>query len=326
MPQFSDCPRQRFFRIRTFLPERLGSNSYNVHLRKNLATYRERTLFSKTMNDTIGILGLGLIGSAIAARLNAADYKVIGFDPAVPKMQGVSSACNPTEVFTRSELVILCLPDGNDVRAVINEVQSIIHERHLIINTTTTGDADRPHAQMIEATIGGSSALLRDGAAPLFLGGDKAQISCAQPILDILSSRSFHLGDFGAGAKFKLIHNMAIGLNRAVAAETLCFAEALGFDLNQSLDILLQSPASSTAMAAKGQRMIEAEYQPPQARLAQHLKDVRLILAAAEETSTKVPLTQLHEELLLRAKSRGFGNADNAAIIEAYREDKPCLD
>ena len=277
------------------------------------------------MSDTIGILGLGLIGSAVAARLNAADYKIVGFDPAVPKMQGVTSVCSPNEVFSRSEFVILCLPDGNYVQAVIDEVQSIIHERHLIINTTT-GDANRPHAQMIEATIGGSSALLRDGAAPLFLGGYKAQISCAQPILDILSSRSFHLGDFGAGAKFKLIHNMAIGLNRAVAAETLCFAEALGFDLNQSLDILLQSPASSTAMAAKGQRMIEAEYQPPQARLAQHLKDVRLILAAAEETSIKVPLTQLHEELLSRAELRGFGNADNAAIIEAYREDKPCLD
>ena len=277
------------------------------------------------MSDTIGILGLGLIGSAVAARLNAADYKIVGFDPAVPKMQGVTSVCSPNEVFSRSEFVILCLPDGNYVQAVIDEVQSIIHERHLIINTTT-GDANRPHAQMIEATIGGSSALLRDGAAPLFLGGYKAQISCAQPILDILSSRSFHLGDFGAGAKFKLIHNMAIGLNRAVAAETLCFAEALGFDLNQSLDILLQSPASSTAMAAKGQRMIEAEYQPPHARLAQHLKDVRLILAAAEETSIKVPLTQLHEELLSRAELRGFGNADNAAIIEAYREDKPCLD
>ncbi|MDG1976058.1 MAG: NAD-binding protein [Akkermansiaceae bacterium] len=277
------------------------------------------------MSDTIGILGLGLIGSAVAARLNAADYKIVGFDPAVPKMQGVTSVCSPNEVFSRSEFVILCLPDGNYVQAVIDEVQSIIHERHLIINTTT-GDANRPHAQMIEATIGGSSALLRDGAAPLFLGGYKAQISCAQPILDILSSRSFHLGDFGAGAKFKLIHNMAIGLNRAVAAETLCFAEALGFDLNQSLDILLQSPASSTAMAAKGQRMIEAEYQPPQARLAQHLKDVRLILAAAEETSTKVPLTQLHRELLSLAELRGFGDADNAAIIEAYREDKPCLD
>lgn len=277
------------------------------------------------MSDTIGILGLGLIGSAVAARLNAADYKIVGFDPAVPKMQGVTSVCSPNEVFSRSEFVILCLPDGNYVQAVIDEVQSIIHERHLIINTTT-GDANRPHAQMIEATIGGSSALLRDGAAPLFLGGYKAQISCAQPILDILSSRSFHLGDFGAGAKFKLIHNMAIGLNRAVAAETLCFAEALGFDLNQSLDILLQSPASSTAMAAKGQKMIEAEYQPPQARLAQHLKDVRLILDAAGEASIKVPLTQLHEKLLATAESRGFGNADNAAIIEAYREDKPCLD
>ena len=277
------------------------------------------------MSDTIGILGLGLIGSVVAARLNSSGYRIVGFDPVVPQLNGVASASNPNEVFASCDIVILCLPDGSVVQAILDEARSTIQERHLIINTTT-GDADKPHAQMIEATIGGSSAMLLDGGALLFLGGDEAQISRAQPILDILSSRCFHLGDFGAGAKFKLVHNMAIGLNRAVVAETLQFAEALGFDLYQSLDILQQSPASSTAMVAKGQKMINADYQPPQARLTQHLKDVRLMLAAAQEASVNVPLTQLHQDLLSLAESRGFGNADNAAIIEAYRKDKSCLD
>ena len=277
------------------------------------------------MSDTIGILGLGLIGSAVAARLNSSGYRIVGFDPVVSQLNGVVFASNPKEVFASCDVVILCLPDGNVVEAILDEARSSIQERHLIINTTT-GDADKPHAQMIEATIGGSSDMLRDGGALLFLGGDEVQISRAQPILDILSSRCFHLGDFGAGAKFKLVHNMAIGLNRAVVAETLQFAEALGFDLSQSLDILQQSPASSTAMVAKGQKMINADYQPPQARLTQHLKDVRLMLAAAQEASVSVPLTQLHQELLSLAESRGFGNADNAAIIEAYRKDKSCLD
>ena len=110
------------------------------------------------MSDTIGILGLGLIGSVVAARLNAPSYKVVGFDPAVPKMHGIVTVSNPNGVFSSSEIVILCLPDGNVVRAVIDEVQSTIHERHLIINPAT-GDANKPHAQMIEATIGGFKAL-----------------------------------------------------------------------------------------------------------------------------------------------------------------------
>ncbi len=277
------------------------------------------------MSDTIGILGLGLIGSVVAARLGAAGFRVVGFDPAVSQLDGIVAATDPSEVFVRCKIVILCLPDGNIVRAVLNEAQSTIQEHHLIINTTT-GDAEAPHSQMIEATIGGSSAILLEGDALLFIGGTEAQISRAQPILDTLSSHCFHLGAFGAGAKFKLVHNMAIGLNRAVVAETLQFAEALGFDPNQSLEILQQSSASSTAMKAKGAKMLAADYEPPQARLTQHLKDVRLMLAAAEETSAKVPLTQLHEELLALAESRGYGKADNAAIIEAYREDTSCSD
>ena len=246
------------------------------------------------MSDTIGILGLGLVGSVVAERLR----------------QGG---------FASYETIILCLPDGNVVRAVMGETQEVLREDHLIINTTT-GDAETPHAQMIEATIGGSSAMLRDGDALLFLGGELALIARAQPILEALSSHRFHLGAFGAGAKFKLVHNMAIGLNRAVVAETLQFADALGFDTHQALEILLQSPAASTAMKAKGAKMVTGDYEPPQARLSQHLKDVRLMLAAAQEASMNVPLTELHEKLLSLAESRGFGEVDNAAVIEAYRE------
>ena len=82
--------------------------------------------------------------------------------------------------------------------------------------------------------------------------------------------------------------------------------------------------------------MLAADYEPPQARLSQHLKDVRLMLAAAQKTTAKTPLKQLHEELLALAESRGYGKAgygkagygkaDNAAIIEAYRKDTPCSD
>lgn len=272
------------------------------------------------MSDPIGVLGLGLIGSVVADRLLQGGYEVAGYDPSVAMLEGVEMKADANAIFARCETVLLCLPDGHVVRAVMEETRATLRKEHLIINTST-GDAETPHAQMIEATIGGSSAMLRDGGALLFLGGDSTLIDRAQPILKALSSQRFHLGEFGAGARFKLVHNMAIGLNRAVVAETLQFAEALGFDTNQALEILLQSPASSTAMKAKGAKMVTGNYEPPQARLTQHLKDVRLMLAAAQEASMNVPLTELHEKLLSLAESRGFGEVDNAAIIEAYRKE-----
>ena len=276
------------------------------------------------MNASIGLLGIGLIGSVIAERLRAAGFRVVGYDPVVPKHDDVEMVANARAVFEVCETVVLSLPDGKAVRSVMDEVESVLDERHLIINTTT-GDAEWVHPRVIEATIGGSSVMLRDGKASLFLGGEATLIARAKPVLSALGSRRFHLGDVGAGTRFKLVHNMAIGLNRVVVAETLQFAEALGFDPKQTLEILVQSPASSVAMKAKGPKMAASDYDPPQARLTQHLKDVRLMLAAAREASVGIPLTQVHEGLLEKAEALGFGEADNAAVIESYRKGNRCL-
>ena len=109
-----------------------------------------------------------------------------------------------------------------------------------------------------------------------------------------------------------------LGLHRAVLAEGLVFAESLGFDQEVALDILNQTPAHSGVMETKGRRMVKRDY-GLQARLSQHLKDVRLILAEAERAGTKTPLSQIHKTLLEQAEALGFGDADNSAVMEAFR-------
>ena len=115
------------------------------------------------------------------------------------------------------------------------------------------------------------------------------------------------------------MHNLILGLHRAALAEGLNLAEALGFDAKRALEILKQTPASSGVMETKGSKMAARNYEPPQARLAQHHKDVRLILELAAKLEAKTPLSAAHRELLARAEELGFASADNAAIIEAYR-------
>jgi 3-hydroxyisobutyrate dehydrogenase-like beta-hydroxyacid dehydrogenase len=115
----------------------------------------------------------------------------------------------------------------------------------------------------------------------------------------------------------KLVVNLVLGLNRAALAEGLAFARACGLDLAETLRVLQAGAAYSRCMDSKGIRMIEQSFTPPQARLSQHLKDVRLILAEASRVGQQLPLSAIHRELLAQVESAGWGEADNAAIIKS---------
>ena len=115
----------------------------------------------------------------------------------------------------------------------------------------------------------------------------------------------------------KLVSNLVLGLNRAALAEGLVFAQALGLDAEAALEVLLNSMAYSRTMDTKGRKMIAGDFRT-QARLSQHLKDVRLILAAAAEAGQVLPLSETHRRLLETAEAAGFGDADNSAVVRAF--------
>jgi 3-hydroxyisobutyrate dehydrogenase-like beta-hydroxyacid dehydrogenase len=98
----------------------------------------------------------------------------------------------------------------------------------------------------------------------------------------------------------------------------LALAEACGIDPAATLEVLKATPAYSRAMDSKGPKMVARDFSP-QARLSQHLKDVRLIRELASRVGAITPLSDAHEELLMRAVALGLGDADNSAVLEAYR-------
>ena len=114
-----------------------------------------------------------------------------------------------------------------------------------------------------------------------------------------------------------LVFNLVLGLNRAVLAESLEFAARYGLSSGQALEILKAGSTYSRVMDSKGPKMLARDF-TPEARLSQHLKDVRLILAAGQSCGAKLPLSELHGQLLAEAERLGFGTADNSAIIESF--------
>lgn len=279
------------------------------------------------MSEPIGIIGLGLLGGAIAERLGAAGHQLLGFDPRRPATTPAVLCPNAEAVFAKCSKVFFSLPTSPDVARVVDEVWDALRPGQVILDTTTGAPdaaaalAERLKARgvhYLEANVAGSSVLLREGKAVLFVGGDESVANEQTPLLADLANAARHLGPVGTASRFKLVHNLILGLNRAALAEGLQFAEALGFDADKALAVLKQTAAASVAMNAKGERMAKRDYDPPQARLEQHLKDVRLMLDEAERSGAKTPLTRLHCELLKRADELGFGDADNSAIMEAF--------
>ena len=173
----------------------------------------------------------------------------------------------------------------------------------------------------LDATVGGSSEQAKNQEVILMIGGASEAFQQCNDLWECWSKQFYYLGPTGSGAKMKLVMNLILGLNRAVLAEGLSFAKAMELPLEKTLEILKVSPASSEVMKTKGTKMISQDFTPPQARLKQHLKDVRLIIESARNLSQAVPLSELHESILEELSQSGFGDEDNSAVIRFFEKD-----
>ncbi len=275
---------------------------------------------------TVGMVGLGLLGGAIADRLARAGFAVYGYDVR-PECGG--EARSAAEVGSRARRIVLSLPNSDIAATVLAEMEPHLAQGALIVDTTT-GDPEQiagfgarlaaRGVRYLDATVGGSSKLVREGAAIVMVGGDAGAFEECRDLFDCFAGRAFHVGPCGSGARMKLVFNLVLGLNRAVLAEALSFAAKYGVDPAGALEVLKAGAAYSKVMDIKGEKMLKGDF-TPEARLSQHLKDVRLILAAAGRCGAKVPLSKVHQELLEQAEKAGFGGMDNSAVIRAFEQE-----
>lgn len=284
------------------------------------------------MTRPIGIVGLGLLGGALAARLRDRGFRVVGFDVdaarrAAAEAAGVELCRDAATAAEACETLLLSLPDGDVSGAVLRQLAPRLRPGQTVVETTTAAPEQMlahaalvraSGARFVEAEIAGSSAQARRGEVLVLAAGEPADVAACRPLLECFAGEVCEVGPSGSAAKWKLVHNLALGLHRAVLAEALTFAEALGLDPARTLDVLRRSPAASTVMSTKGRKMVTRDF-APQATVRQHLKDVRLILAAAERAGAATPLSTLHAELLERTIALGHAADDNSAVIEAFR-------
>ncbi len=280
--------------------------------------------------EPIGVIGTGLFGTALAERLLADGYPVLvqnrtrsKADPLLAR--GAHWSDNPLRDCQR---VIFSLFTTEQVGQVLEQMNSGLQPGQILLDTSTSdplqtaalgGQLAKRGVEYLEAPFSGSSEQTRLRKSTALVAGKQSAFSACDDLWECLAAKTFYVGSWGNAAKMKLVTNLVLGLNRAVLAEGLVFAKAAGLTMEEAFEVLVNSPAYSRTMDAKGPKMVRGEF-TPQARLSQHIKDVRLMLEEAARGGTTLPISAVHLELLEQAEAAGLGELDNSAIIRVIAD------
>ena len=281
----------------------------------------------------IGIVGLGLIGTALTQRLIDARVPVIGFDVDPSrcdrlKKSGAGIAASLHELAGRCQTIVVAVYSGEQVEALFGEIErGAGTAARVLVCTTTCGPdeinrlsqrAKKTGMAFVEAPISGTSAELRDGTATALVAGEASAIKSIEMLLDILCPHYVRVGNIGNASRTKLAINLILQGNRAALAEGIVFAERMGLDGQAFLKAASESAAYSRVMDSKGVKMLTGDFRP-QSHISQTLKDAELILEEAHRLGLHLPMTTAQTQLLRVAIGLEGPDSDSSAVIEAIR-------
>jgi 2-hydroxy-3-oxopropionate reductase len=288
------------------------------------------------MADTIGFIGLGIMGKPMSFNLLKAGYPLVvhnrGRGPVEELVaQGARAASTPREVAQESAVVITMLPDSPDVRAVVagpNGVLEGARQGQILIDMSTISplvardlaeQARQRGVTMLDAPVSGGDKGAAAGTLSIMIGGDETAAKRCWPIFEVLGKTIVHVGPSGSGQTVKLCNQIAVAVNYQGLSEALVIGSRAGVDPAKILQVLGGGLASSRVLEQRGPSMLEHNFTPG-ARLNLHRKDLDIALAAARAYNVPLPATALVQQEFNALVAAGRGDLDHSALL-TYLED-----
>jgi 3-hydroxyisobutyrate dehydrogenase len=277
------------------------------------------------------------MGRPMAKRLRAAGLELAVFDlvtAAVEEMAALGAVpkATPAQVAEGADIVCTSLPNSAILKNVIlgeDGVLKTLKPGALVVDLSSVepqvsrqlaGAAKEKGAAMIDAPVSGGVSGAEKGALTIMVGGTAAELAQAEPVLQHLGKKIYHVGDSGSGQAIKLVNNLLLGANMAAAAEALTLGSKLGLKPETMLDIISQSSGSSYALTAKAANFIfKGEFAPGFAVDLQY-KDLGLAISTAQSMSVPLPMGTLAQQIYEIARAKGQGREDISSVIKFYEE------
>ena len=287
------------------------------------------------MSETVGFIGLGIMGRGMARNLLKAGFSVRVWNRTQSRLdelaaEGAATASDPASLAAQVEILITCVSDTPDVEAVLvgdNPPGAIrgLRSGSLVIDMSTIS----PHAtrtlaaqlqakgvEMLDAPVSGGSEGAARGTLTIMVGGAAEQVARARPVFEAMGKTITHVGGHGDGQTVKLVNQILVVGHALAMSEALLFAQAGGLDLRLALDAVKAGAAGSWMLSNRGPQIIERDWRPGFTIDLQQ-KDVRLVLAAADQMGVPVLGTSLIFNLYRTLQAAGLGSEGNHALIKA---------
>jgi 3-hydroxyisobutyrate dehydrogenase-like beta-hydroxyacid dehydrogenase len=285
---------------------------------------------------SVGFLGLGIMGSRMAANLQREGFAVTAWTRTAGKAQawadeheGARAAATPAAAAAGADIIISMVVDGAQVETILLGEDGAVDgapDQTLFIDMSTIAPADarrigaalaqRGHA-FLDAPVTGSSPKAQSGTLTIMAGGEEPAFARAQPAFAAMGETIVHVGDLGHGQIIKLINNAVSAANAATLAQALVMGAGTGVDLGALIEILGAGSAGSTMVTLKAEPMRQHTYDTL-FKTDHMLKDVRLCLEEAQAAGVPFPAANAARDALVAAVGRGYGEADFASIVEAF--------
>jgi 3-hydroxyisobutyrate dehydrogenase len=288
------------------------------------------------MAETIGFIGLGIMGRGMAANLLKAGFSVRVWNRTAERMTplveaGATAANSPADVAAHSSIIITCVSDTPDVEAVILGRDGVIDGAlagSLVVDMSTispqtTRDIAAKLAEkgvhMLDAPISGGSEGAAKGTLSIMVGGEAEQFERARPAFEAMGKTITHVGRSGAGQTVKLVNQILVVVTMMAVSEGLLFAEAGDLDLEKTLTAVTGGAAGSWMLSNRGPQVVQRDWRPGFTIDLQQ-KDLRLVLEAADQMGVPLPATSLVFQLYRALQSKGLGSEGNHALVKALED------
>lgn len=286
------------------------------------------------MDKTVGIVGLGIMGGAIARNLVERGWRVIGFDTDASKRAELASAgvtiADAVEQLTRDAPVIMTsLPTPAAVESVAKAIAGSGQGSRIVIELSTLTLADKLRFEAILKAAGhvpldcplsgtGAQAKMRD--LIVYASGDGSAIARCMPLFADFAKQSADLGVFGNGSRMKFVANHLVAIHNVATAEAMILAERAGLDPKLVVEMVGPGAGGSRMFQMRAPMMVEGKYEPATMKVSTWKKDMAIIAEFAEDVGCETPLFTLTQPVYTQAMAMGLGDQDTAAVFEVLKK------
>ncbi len=281
------------------------------------------------MTDVVGVVGLGVMGSAMSRHIVAGGYEVRGYDVDTDQMSASAAvaAASVAEVAESCGIVLLSLPTAASLEAVAQEIASVGREGSIVVEMGTlpleakAAAAATLHAvgvTMLDAPVSGTGLQAADATLVVYCSGPSGALNRVRPVFDLIARQTYDLGEFGNGSRMKFVANLLVAVQTLAAAEAHSLGAAAGLAPSVVQEVIGAGVGSSRMFDIRGPMMVSEQYEPPSARLSIILKDAGIISDFARAANAATPLLDATIPLYERGVRLGLGDVDAAVLRKLF--------